>query len=51
VTVVLLTFAIAALAWPSGPTIRASNTENTAQIPTGIGGLMFMMTAIILLGR
>jgi ABC-2 type transport system permease protein len=50
ITVVLLTFAIAALALAFGAYYPRFDTENTAQIPTGIGGLMFMMTAIILLG-
>jgi ABC-2 type transport system permease protein len=49
-TNVLLTFAIAALALAFGAYYPRFDTENTAQIPTGIGGLMFMMTAILLLG-
>jgi ABC-2 type transport system permease protein len=49
-TVVLVTFAISALALAFGAYYPRFDTENTAQIPTGIGGLMFMMTAIILLG-
>ncbi len=49
-TVVLVTFAIAALALAFGAYYPRFDTENTAQIPTGIGGLMFMMSAIILLG-
>jgi ABC-2 type transport system permease protein len=49
-TVVLLTFAISSLALAFGALYPRFDTENSAQIPTGIGGLMFMMTAIVLLG-
>ena len=49
-TVVLLTFAISSLALAFGALYPRFDTENSAQIPTGFGGLMFMMAAIVLLG-
>ena len=50
VTIILLTFAIAALALGFGVLFPQFDTENAAQIPTSFGGLMFMMSAITLLG-
>ncbi len=49
-TVVLLTLAIAALALGFGALYPQFETENAAQIPTSFGGLVFMMTAVTLLG-
>jgi ABC-2 type transport system permease protein len=49
-TIVLLTFAISALALGFGALYPRYDTENAAQIPTGFGGMVFMMTAIVLLG-
>jgi ABC-2 type transport system permease protein len=49
-TIVLLTFAISALALGFGALYPRFDTENAAQIPTSFGGLVFMMTAIVLLG-
>ncbi len=49
-TIVLLTFAISALALGFGALYPRFDTENAAQIPTGFGGMVFMMAAIILLG-
>src|SRR5439155_7189364 len=43
-TIVLLTLAIAALALGFGALYPQFETENTAQIPTSFGGLVFMMT-------
>jgi ABC-2 type transport system permease protein len=49
-TMVLLTFAISALALGFGALFPRFDTENAAQIPTGFGGMVFMMSAIVLLG-
>lgn len=49
-TITLLTFAIAALAISFGALYPRFESENAAQIPTSFGGLLFMMTAIGLLG-
>jgi ABC-2 type transport system permease protein len=49
-TIVLLTFAIAALALGLGALYPRFDTENAAQIPTSFGGMVFMMSAIVLLG-
>jgi ABC-2 type transport system permease protein len=48
-TMVLLTFAISALALGFGALYPRFDTENAAQIPTSFGGLVFMMSAVILL--
>lgn len=48
-TMVLLTFAISALALGFGALFPRFDTENAAQIPTGFGGLVYMMSAVILL--
>lgn len=46
VTVVVMTFAIAALALGFGALFPRFDTTNAADIPTGFGGLLFMMTAV-----
>ncbi len=47
-TMILLTFAISALALGFGALYPQFETENAAQIPTSFGGLVFMMTSIVL---
>jgi ABC-2 type transport system permease protein len=49
-TIVLLTFAISGMALGFGTLYPQFDTENAAQIPTSFGGLVFMMSAILLLG-
>jgi ABC-2 type transport system permease protein len=49
-TATLLTFAIAGLAVGFGTFYPRFESENAAQIPTSFGGLLFMMTAIALIG-
>ena len=49
-TIVLLTLAISSLALCLGAIYPRFDTENAAQIPTGFGGMVFMMSAIVLLG-
>jgi ABC-2 type transport system permease protein len=49
VTIVLLTFAVGAMALGFGALYPQFETENAAQIPTSFGGLVFMMTTIALL--
>jgi len=49
-TIVALTFAIAALALGFGALYPQFETENAAQIPTSFGGLVYMMATIALLG-
>lgn len=49
-TITLLTFALAGLAVGFGALYPRFETENAAQIPTSFGGLMFMMTAVVLIG-
>lgn len=49
-TIVLMTFAIAALALCFGTLFPQFETENAAQIPTSFGGLLFMMAAVALIG-
>jgi len=49
-TVFCLTLAISALALGYGALYPRFDAENTAQIPTSFGGLLFMMTSIVLLG-
>ena len=49
-TIILFTLAAAALALCFGAYYPKFNTENAAQIPTGFGGLVFMMSSISLLG-
>ena len=48
-TICALTLAIAALALGFGALYPQFETENAAQIPTSFGGLVFMMTTIVLL--
>jgi ABC-2 type transport system permease protein len=49
-TVTLMTFAIAGLAVGFGALYPRFESENAAQIPTSFGGLLFMLTAITLIG-
>jgi ABC-2 type transport system permease protein len=49
-TITLMTFAIAGLAVGFGTLYPRFETENAAQIPTSFGGLLFMMTAVCLIG-
>jgi ABC-2 type transport system permease protein len=42
----MITFALAAMALGFGAVFPKFNTENAAEIPTGFGGLLFMMTAV-----
>ena len=49
-TLVLFTFAASAMALCFGTYYPKFDTENAAQIPTSFGGLVFMMSAITLLG-
>src|SRR5215212_139277 len=49
-SVTLLTFAIAGLAVGFGTLYPRFESENAAQIPTSFGGLLFMMTAVIVIG-
>ena len=49
-TVIAITFALSALALAFGTIFPQFETENMAQIPTSVGGLLFMMSAIALLG-
>jgi ABC-2 type transport system permease protein len=49
-TIVLLTFALSSLALGFGAFFPRFDTENAAQIPTGFGGMVYMMSAIVLLG-
>ena len=48
-TIILLTFAISALALCYGTLYPQFETENAAQIPTSFGGLVFMMATVALL--
>jgi ABC-2 type transport system permease protein len=49
-TIVIMTFAIAAMALGFGAIFPKFDTENPAEIPTSFGGLLFMMTATAYLG-
>ena len=49
-TMTLLTFAIAGLAIGYGTMYPRFESENAAQIPTSFGGLLFMMTSIVMIG-
>lgn len=49
-SITLLTFAIAGLAVGFGTLYPCFETENAAQIPTSFGGLMFMMTSVLVIG-
>jgi ABC-2 type transport system permease protein len=48
-TILMLTFAISAMALAFGALYPQFETENAAQIPTSFGGLVFMMATIALL--
>ena len=49
-TIAAMTFALAAMALAFGAIYPQFDTENMAQIPTSLGGLLFMMSAIALIG-
>jgi len=49
-SIALLTLAVSALALCFGTLFPQFETENAAQIPTSFGGLVYMMTAVALLG-
>ncbi|MFL5574669.1 MAG: putative ABC transporter permease subunit [Gemmatimonadaceae bacterium] len=49
-SIVFMTFALAGLALGFGALFPQFETENAAQIPTSFGGLLFMMTAVALIG-
>ncbi|MBC7894519.1 MAG: hypothetical protein H7066_03845 [Cytophagaceae bacterium] len=49
-TITFMTFAIAGLAVGFGTMFPRFETENAAQIPTSFGGLVFMMSAVCLIG-
>lgn len=49
-SITLMTFAIAGLAVGFGTLYPQFETENAAQIPTSFGGLLFMMSAVTLIG-
>lgn len=49
-SIVLLTCAVSALALSFGTMFPQFESENAAQIPTSFGGLLFMMTAVGLIG-
>jgi ABC-2 type transport system permease protein len=49
VTIVLYTLAASALALSFGAMYPQFGTENAAQIPTGFGGLVYMMSSLSLL--
>jgi ABC-2 type transport system permease protein len=49
-TITLMTFAVAGLAIGFGTMYPRFESENAAQIPTSFGGLLFMMTSIVLIG-
>lgn len=50
VTITVVTFTISALALGYGALFPRFDTDNAAEIPTGFGGLLFMMTATAYLG-
>lgn len=50
VSVAALVFPLTALALAFGTFYPRFDSENAAQIPTSFGGLLFMMTAIVLIG-
>lgn len=49
-TITMYTLAASALALGLGALFPQFGTENAAQIPTSFGGLVFMMSAVVLLG-
>ena len=50
VTITLMTFALAGLAIGFGTVFPRFETENAAQIPTSFGGLLYMMSAVGVIG-
>ncbi len=50
ITILLMTLALAAMALCFGTIFPQFETENAAQIPTSFGGLVFMMSAIVIIG-
>src|SRR5688500_20320500 len=46
VTIVMMTFAIASIALGFGAVFPRFETDNAADISTGFGGLVFMMSAV-----
>jgi ABC-2 type transport system permease protein len=49
-SIVFMTFAVAGLAIGFGTLFPQFETENAAQIPTSFGGLLFMMSAVAVIG-
>jgi ABC-2 type transport system permease protein len=49
-TITLMTFALAGLAIGFGTMFPRFETENAAQIPTSFGGLLYMMSAVAVIG-
>src|SRR5690606_9589095 len=49
-TMILITFAVSAMALGFGAVFPKFDAENPAEIPTSFGGLLFMMTAVAYLG-
>lgn len=49
-TVIFMTFAVAGLAIGFGTLYPRFDSESAAQIPTSFGGLLFMMTAVAVIG-
>jgi ABC-2 type transport system permease protein len=49
-TITLMTFALAGLAIGFGTVFPRFETENAAQIPTSFGGLLYMMSAVGVIG-
>jgi ABC-2 type transport system permease protein len=49
-TILLMTLALAAMALCFGTIFPQFETENAAQIPTSFGGLVFMMSAVVVIG-
>jgi ABC-2 type transport system permease protein len=50
ITIIIMTFAIAAMALGFGALFPRFDTENAAEIPTSFGGLLFMMAVTTYLG-
>ena len=50
VSITVMTFAIASLALGFGAVFPRFETENSAEISTGFGGLLFMMSSVVYLG-
>ncbi len=49
-TITMMTFALSGMAMGFGAAYPRFETENAAQIPTSFGGLLFMMSAVCLIG-